>query len=167
MLFKIKYFSVMVILLIIMSIISTPTFCFSASKVKGDIIMATGGVGGNWYMAGAAMVSEIEKQNKGLKITVTPGGGAGNPTRLERGKADLGFSDNVLGTAAWKGAEPFKKPHKKLRAVVNFHSPLTFFFVITKDSKINSIKQIKQKKYPLRAFPGARGLGGEMTARRM
>ena len=123
------------------------------SKAQADserIVFTAGPAGGGWYGMAGAMGELIKKKSSGVSVTVIPGGGVGNNTVVEKGKAQLGFSSGPLCKAAIDGISPYEEKHPHLKTLLKMGTSDMAIFLIRKDTKINSIGDVKKKKFPLR-----------------
>jgi TRAP transporter TAXI family solute receptor len=130
--------------------------------------LASGSPGGTWDVISAG-ISEIERrQNPGSDVTVIPGSGMGNPLTVSTGKAEVGIAFATFVAAAYKGSPPYKeKPQKNLRALAYLNVLQDFHIMARKDLPVNSIKEIVEKKYPLKFSTAQRGSSHEIFFKRI
>lgn len=133
---------------------------------KKDLLIASGGVGGMFFIIASAFSESITAQLPGLKITTVPGGGHANPLRIQAGEADLGITFFVNAKCAADGLDPYNKRLDKVKAIANLNIPFPFTFLVVKELGIKTFPDIKNKKPAMVLCPGTRGLGGEFTTRR-
>lgn len=119
-----------------------PSLAFSQEKV--DLKMMTGPMGGSWYPLGGAIADALQKNIPGLTLAVMPGGGIGNVEALEMGKCDIGFANSCSAVDGLFGRPPFKKKMENMRQLGNLY-PQYFQMVVTEDSKIKSVADLKGK----------------------
>jgi TRAP transporter TAXI family solute receptor len=123
------------------------------SQVQADtkrIVFSAGPAGGGWYGMAGAMGELIKKASPGTSVTVMPGGGVGNNTVVEKGKALLGFSSGPLVKAAIEGKAPYDKEHPHLKTVLKMGVSDMAIFLVRENTPINTISDLKKKKFPLR-----------------
>ena len=133
-----------------------------AGVSANDIRLMTGPQGGVWVPLGGQIKDMIEKAVPGTKVLTSPGAGIANIRGIQEGKAEIGFgntittADAVLGT----GEPPLDKKHDKVCNVATLY-PQYFQVVVTADSGINSIKDMKGKGFATQV----KGNTGELVAR--
>lgn len=134
----------------------------TSSVSANDIRLMTGPQGGVWVPLGGQIKDMIEKAVPGTKVLTSPGAGIANIRGIQEGKAEIGFgntittADAVLGT----GEPPLDKKHDKVCNVATLY-PQYFQVVVTADSGINSIKDVKGKGFATQV----KGNTGELVAR--
>ncbi len=138
-----------------------------AVQKKGELLFISGGVGGMFHIIASAISEAVIAQMPEVKITVAPGGGHGNPLRIQGGDAELGMTFFVNAKCAAEGLDPYNKRLDKVQAIANLNMPFPFTFLVVKDLGIKTFPDIKNKKPPMVLCPGTRGLGGEFTTRRV
>ena len=111
---------------------------------------AAGGAGGGWYQAFSQIVQLVKEKEPSITIKVVPGSGLANPPRVNSGEVQLGFAFPPFINAASNGKEPYKKAYPNLRTIAVGFGKNPLQFVVTKDSGINSVEEIVQKKIPLK-----------------
>ena len=80
---------------------------------------------------------------------------------------DFGDVNMVDVALAIKGKPPFTKKIGKIRILCGLTPPEDeeYFFIVGKDTGLNSIDEIKQKRYPLSLGLAMKGAGGELLTR--
>jgi TRAP transporter TAXI family solute receptor len=104
----------------------------------------TGPQGGSWIPLGGQLKDLWEKAIPGLTVQQSPGAGIANVRGVEEGKADVGFGNSVSTVDGLVGNAPFNKPHKNVCNVATLY-PQYYQLVVTADSGINSVKELKGK----------------------
>lgn len=137
----------------------------SSYAMEKSIMVTAGGVGGSWFIAGAAFNEVFEKSIPGLKTSLVPGGGNTNPIRVDKGEADVGFTYPTLILSALKGEEPYKEPLKNIRALANLQMKQYLVLAALRSTGLTTYDDIVNKKYPIKLCPGTRGLAGELLFR--
>lgn len=161
-------FNISIVLLILV------TFAIGISQAETtktsefkELVFAGGPAGGVWYGLAGSIAELIKDEFPELLVSVMPGGGIGNPTLVEKGKAQLGLSLAFLYRAASEGAEPYENVHKNLRAIATVGSSDQGFFLVREGVPINSIKELAKKKYPLRLITTPKGSTGAIASARI
>ncbi len=99
------------------------TFGFMGQASAQTYEMVAGALGGGWYTMATGLSAMIQEANPGLTIRVVPGGGLGNPTRVQNGVSQIGFGLDFLVSTAVKGGEPYRAPHDKISHIGVGYSP--------------------------------------------
>lgn len=129
---------------------------------QGQMVMATGPIGGAWYPIGTAFVSILEGK-AGVAFTQQPGGGVSNVLNVGAGKAQLGFTTSSVAGSAIHGTDDFaKRPQKDLRLIAALY-PQELAIVTFADSPIHSVSDIKGHVLQTTA----RGTSTELLVRRV
>jgi len=116
-----------------------------------SLTIAGGPQGGGWFGLAGNLAKESEKVIPGLRMSVMPGGGVGNPSLLEKGDAQLGLTVSHLYNSAVRGDAPYPGMNaKNIRALAQVGTSDTCLFLVKKNLPINSIQEIKDKKYPIK-----------------
>lgn len=127
--------------------------------------LVSGPVTGGWYVGMGIVGKLIQNAYPDTEITMLPGGSTVNPIRIDRNQADVGILQIALGTAAKKGAAPFKAAVKNVSNIVCFGDKSTINVVIREDCGINSIEELRDGKKPIRLAVGVKGGGGDSYGR--
>ncbi|MBW2145771.1 MAG: TAXI family TRAP transporter solute-binding subunit [Deltaproteobacteria bacterium] len=136
------------------------------SEVK-KLVFTAGPAGGGWYGLAGAISELIKAKFPGMLVTVTPGGGVGNITVVDKGKAQLGLSIAHLYKSAMMGTDPYKSVHKNLKALIKFGVSDMGIFLVKKDVPLTSIEDLKKKKYPLRLTTTGKASTPALAAKRL
>jgi len=121
-------------------------FGFSGAVRAAEVRMMTGPQAGFWVPLGGQLKDAWEKAVPDLKIQTLPGAGIANVRGIQEGKAEVGFA-NTISTAdavAGTGEPPLDKKHDKVCNVATLY-PQYFQLVVTADSGINTLKDLKGK----------------------
>mgnify|MGYP001377392407 CR=1 FL=1 len=127
-----------------------------------ELKLMTGPQGGVWVPLGGQIKDIVEKAVPGTTVQTSPGAGIANIRGIQEGKADIGFgntittADAVLGT----GEAPLDKKHDQVCNIATLY-PQYFQVVVTADSGITSIKDVKGKGFATQV----KGNTGELVAR--
>lgn len=141
----------------------------NAQKIKISPIQVTaaaGSTGGSWFIISTAFFSLFSDHIEGLSYSIIPGGGVANPITVNKKDAmfAMGYTTNLW--AAYNGYEPYKTKITDIRGVANINVSSVIHAWMLKSVGINTLKEIAQKKFPLKLDSGPRGTGGELAAAR-
>lgn len=136
---------------------------FSANPAAAqNLKLMSGPQGGIWVPLGGQLKDIWEKAIPGLSVQALPGAGVANAKAVETAKADIGFGNSITTADAVKGNAPFEKPYATLCNIGSLY-PQYFQVVVSADSGINAVKDIKGKA--LTTQP--KGNTGEMITQNM
>jgi TRAP transporter TAXI family solute receptor len=118
----------------------------SAQEIQASFV--GGGATGAWTRNLTAM-AECLRQHSDIRATVTPTqGGMDNFVKLNAGRGEFGFSYQNVMVDAWRGEGAFKnKAMRDLRVVGVAERLAALHFVVSKESGIKSIADLKGKKF--------------------
>jgi hypothetical protein len=133
------------------------------------LAFATLDTGSAWYVYGATMAELFRKAlPPGSNIDVKPrSGGVGNPRLVAKNETPLGFGFTVTNRWAYEGKEAYDAKHENLRGLVGGLDTYYMVAVASKKLPITSIKEIKDKKTPLKMFTQPVGSLGEFAGRQL
>ena len=127
------------------------------------ITIGTGGVTGTYYPTGGAICRLVNQYKKETKIRCSvesTGGSVYNINTIKNGELDFGIAQSDVVYQASNGTGKFKdKQVKKLKSVMAIY-PELLTLVTRRDSNINGIADVKDKRINL----GNPGSGNEATA---
>ena len=138
----------------------------SASAQPLQVTFAGSSPGGVWYMVMGGVTETINRSYPGSSVTVIPGDGVSNITRVADGQAQIGLTHSAIAAAAVAGNDPFKTKIDNIASVASLY-PSQLQFVVTKKSGITSIEDIKNKKMKIRVSVDSPGSTGELAFKRM
>lgn len=104
--------------------------------------MVAGALGGGWYTMATGLSQILQENVQGLTIRVVPGGGLGNPTRVQNGVSQIGFGLDFLVSSAIKGEEPYRAPHDKISHIGVGWSPTEHHMLRRTDEGPTDMKSI-------------------------
>ncbi len=135
---------------------------FGGAASAAEVRMMTGPQAGFWVPLGGQLKDIWEKSIPDLKVQSLPGAGIANVRAIEEGKAEIGFGNTITtaDASAGTGEAPLDKKHTKVCNVATLY-PQYFQVVVTADSGVNSIKDIKGKGFATQV----KGNTGELIAR--
>lgn len=123
------------------------TLCLSASVASAQTIEWTSGqLGGSWFTMSAGIAKIIETANNDLRIKVVPGGGVSNPSKINKGRSQIGISVGPLAYLAGEGKDVYNnKPHTNVSMIGMSLSDTKFHVIRSKDSKYTNIGDLLTK----------------------
>ena len=98
---------------------------------------------------------------------VVGGGYATFPVRVSKGEADFSITESTSLLWAYQGVEAFKEKYLNLRAINGAMEGQYGIFVVLADVPINSLEEVKEKRYPIKLGVGQVGRSDEYVARKM
>lgn len=109
-------------------------------------------IGSAWYVMAANIAQAVRSAlPEKSTIDVLPyGGGNGSCIMVSEGKADMAIVFNIGANWAVNGAEVFKQPLKNLRGLTGSLDQYYEVVVIRAGLGITSLKEVKEKKLPIR-----------------
>ncbi|HHY47585.1 MAG TPA: TAXI family TRAP transporter solute-binding subunit [Firmicutes bacterium] len=129
-----------------------------------NLVIATGGTAGTYYPLGGAMAQIFNDKVKGVNVTAqSTGASAENLRLIERREADLALVQNDTADYAYNGTEVFKGQKLQGFRVIAALYPETLQIVVSGDSNIKSVPDLKGKRVSV----GAPGSGTEVCARQL
>ena len=134
-----------------------------------NLAFATLDTGSAWYVYGATMAELLRKTlPAGSNVDVKPrAGGVGNPRLVARNETPLGFGFTVTNRWAYEGKEAYDTKLENLRALVGGLDTYYLVAVAAKPLGLNSIRDLKDRKPPIRLFTQPVGALGEFAARQL
>ena len=154
---KTNYLSVLITLLICTFFVF-PNNGFSQEKAKpSTITLGAATVGGFWYVFAGAYGDALHKYNDTV-VNVIQGGSIANIMGLEQGVYQMGLTNGQSVPEALEGFGGFKKKHTSFQSIGGLY-PNVFFIVVSANSDIHTIKDLKGK----RVSPGIKGYSGELV----
>jgi uncharacterized protein len=155
-----------VILLLVLSV-ALP----SSGLAQGPVTLAfaTLDTGSAWYVYGATMAELFRKAlPPGSSIDVKPrSGGVGNPRLVAKNETPLGFGFTVTNRWAYEGKEAYDTKLENLRGLVGGLDTYYLVAVASKKLPVATIKDIKDKKVPIKMFTQPVGSLGEFAGRQL
>jgi TRAP transporter TAXI family solute receptor len=148
-------------LIIAFVLVCAVIFVASSAFAAASISIATGGTSGTYYPIGVAIAASVSK-NPEIQATPETGNAAvANTNLVADGEVEVAFSQADVTAWAYNGEMMFEgKPLKNLRAIAALY-PETIQIVVSKESGIKTLDDLKGKKVGV----GAPGSGTEGDAR--
>ena len=133
------------------------------------LAFATLDTGSAWYVYGATMAELLRRAlPAGSNIDVKPrAGGVGNPRLVAKNETPLGFGFTVTNRWAWEGKEAYTEKLENLRALVCGLDTYYLVAVATKKLGIASVREIRDKKLPVKIYTQPIGALGEFAGRQL
>ncbi|MEW6229683.1 MAG: TAXI family TRAP transporter solute-binding subunit [Bacillota bacterium] len=152
------------LILLLMGLVVCAGLPTSAAPGKTYLAIVTGSTGGTYYPVGTILATLWNDKlgSTGISASAQSSGGtAENLNMIRNGEAELAIAMTNLTWFNYSGTEQYKgKPNPKLRIITGLWPDVTQF-VVTKASKINSIQDIRGKRF----CTGATGSGTEYSSR--
>jgi TRAP transporter TAXI family solute receptor len=140
-----------------------------AQQAPVNLAFATLSQGSAWYIYGATMADLLRKAlPPGSNVDVKPfAGGVGNAKLVAKNETPLGLSFTVTNRWAAEGKEAYDARIDNLRGLVGGLD--TYYLVVVAAKKLNaaSLKEVKDKKLPVRAVSQPVGSLGEFAMRQL
>jgi TRAP transporter TAXI family solute receptor len=134
-----------------------------------SLAFATLDTGSAWYVYGATMAELLRKAlPAGSNIDVKPrAGGVGNPRLVAKNETPLGFSFTVTNRWAYDGKEAYDQKLDTLRGLVGGLDTYYLVAVTSRKLGIGSVKDIKDRKIPIKMVTQPVGSLGEFAGRQL
>ena len=134
-----------------------------------NLSFATLDTGSAWYVYGATMAELLRKTlPSGSNIDVKPrSGGVGNPRLVAKNETPLGLAFTVTNRWAYEGKEAYTEKLENIRGLVGGLD--TYYLVAVASTKlgINSVREIRDKKLPVKIYTQPIGALGEFAGRQL
>jgi hypothetical protein len=156
----------------IVSILSILILCLGITSAGAEvkfIQISSGPVGGAYYILGGALADLLKDTIPGVKVTVTTGGSLANISKVQSGKADIGFTMNRLvyearnNTGSYKG----KGSHENVMGVTYLCDIYMALFLVSEEFPISSISDLKANKTKIRILTSPRASSPSVAAERL
>jgi len=155
------------VVMICLAVLMVPFEGAKAQTESKKLVFTAGPAGGGWYGLAGAVGELIKAKFPGMLVTVIPGGGVGNITVVDKGRAQLGLSIAHLYKSAMMGKDPYSSVHKNLKALIKFGVSDMGIFLVKENVPITSIKELKKKKYALRLTTTGKASTPALAAKRL
>jgi uncharacterized protein len=134
-----------------------------------NLAFATLDTGSAWYVYGATMAELLRKSlPPGSNIDVKPrAGGVGNPRLVAKNETPLGFGFTVTNRWAYEGKEAYTEKLENIRALVGGLDTYYLVAVASKKLGIASVRDIHDKKLPVKIYTQPIGALGEFAGRQV
>ncbi len=158
--------SIVLVLIAVVLIAGFFTGCAKkeAAVENANLILATGGTSGTYYPFGGAMAQIWNTNIKGMNVTAQSTGASKENIRLVgKAEAELAIVQNDVMDYAMNGVELFDGEKIETFSTVATLYPEIIQIVVAKDSKINSVADMKGKTISV----GDAGSGVEANAKQI
>ncbi|MBI1736892.1 MAG: TAXI family TRAP transporter solute-binding subunit [Candidatus Rokubacteria bacterium] len=134
-----------------------------------NLAFATLSQGTAWYVYGATMAELLRKAlPAGSNVDVKPfSGGVGNPKLVAKNETPLGLSFSVTNRWAYEGRESYDAKIEGIRGLVGGLDTYYLVAIAAKKLDVNSLKDVKDRKLPVKLFTLPVGSLGEFGARQL
>jgi uncharacterized protein len=134
-----------------------------------NLAFATLDTGSAWYVYGATMAELLRKAlPPGSNVDVKPrAGGVGNPRLVAKNETPLGFGFTVTNRWAYEGKEAYTEKLENIRALVGGLDTYYLVAVASKKLGIASVRDIRDKKLPVKIYTQPIGALGEFAGRQV
>jgi TRAP transporter TAXI family solute receptor len=134
-----------------------------------NLAFATLDTGSAWYVYGATMAELLRRTlPPGSNIDVKPrAGGVGNPRLVAKNETPLGLGFTVTNRWAFEGKEAYTDKLENLRALVGGLDTYYLVAVATKKLGLTSVRDIRERKLPVRLYTQPIGALGEFAGRQV
>jgi TRAP transporter TAXI family solute receptor len=125
--------------------------------------------GSAWYVYGATIAELLRKTlPPGSNIDVKPrAGGVGNPRLVAKNETPLGLSFTVTNRWAWEGKEAYDAKLDNLRGLAGGLDTYYLVAVVSRKLPIDSLRDLKEKKVPVKLVSQPVGSLGEFASRQL
>jgi uncharacterized protein len=134
-----------------------------------NLAFATLDTGSAWYVYGATRAELLRKAlPAGSNIDVKPrAGGVGNPRLVAKNETPLGFAFTISNRWAYEGKEAYDQKLDNLRGLVGGLDRYYLVAVTAKKLGLNSVKDVKDKRIPIKMVTQPVGSLGEFAGRQL
>ena len=136
-------------------------------KMSAVLKAGGGAVGGIGYMVMTGMSKVVRGAYPRVDITVVPGGWVGNLFRVNSGEMDIGSTTTAMCSLAAAKRAPFDKDLPNIKALYSTQDRLYYFAIVRKDTPVDSVREIFQKKPAIRLCTLAKGTTTELLWRNL
>ena len=160
---RVKSVAVGLALLLLSVVVAFPPLAWAQQAVT--LAFATLDTGSAWYVYGATMAELLRKAlPAGSNIDVKPrSGGVGNPRLVAKNETPLGFGFTVTNRWAYEGREAYDAKLDNLRGLVGGLDTYYLVAIAAKKLPVGSIREIKDKKVPIKMVTQPVGSLGEFA----
>jgi TRAP transporter TAXI family solute receptor len=157
----------LVALVVIAALVTLAGGAFAQQPVT--LAFATLSQGTAWYVYGATMAELLRKAlPAGSNVDVKPfSGGVGNPKLVAKNETPLALSFSVTNRWAFEGRESYDAKLENLRGLVGGLDTYYLVAIAAKKLDVNSLKDVKERKIPVKLYTLPVGSLGEFGARQL
>ena len=158
-----------VALALLLTVIVGVTGAVAQTPAPVNLAFSTLDTGSAWYVYGATMAELLRKTlPAGSNIDVKPrSGGVGNPRLVAKNETPLGLAFTVTNRWAHEGREAYTEKLENIRGLVGGLD--TYYLVAVASNKlgISSVREIRDKKIPVKIYTQPIGALGEFAGRQL
>jgi hypothetical protein len=155
----------------LVALILTLVVGVTAARAQQPVTLAfaTLDAGSAWYVYGATIADLLRRTlPAGSNIDVKPfAGGVGNAKLVARNETPLALSFTVTNRWAFEGKEAYDTKLDGLRALVGGLDTYYLVAVTAKRLNVNSLREVKDRKLPVKIFTQPVGALGEFGGRQL
>jgi len=150
-------------------LLAAVTLASAQSAAPVNLAFATLGSGSAWYVYGATIAELLRKTlPPGSNIDVKPfSGGVGNPKLVAKNETPLALSFTVTNRWAFEGREAYDSKLENLRGLVGGLDTYYLNAIVARKLNVNSLKDVKDRKIPVKFTTQPVGSLGEFAARQL
>ena len=150
-------------------LVAAGTLGAAAQSSPQNLAFSTLGQGTAWYVYGATMAELLRKaMPAGSNIDVKPfSGGVGNAKLVAKNETPLGLSFTVTNRWASEGKEGYDTKLDNLRGLVGGLDDYYLIAIGAKKLDANSLRDIKDRKLPVKLYTLPVGSLGELGAKQL
>lgn len=134
-------------------------------KVSAVLTAGGGAVGGIGFMTMTGLSKVVRDSYPKIDISVIPGGWVGNLFRVDSGDMDIGSTTTAMCALAAQKMAPFDKDLPNLRSLYSTQDKLFYFALVTADTPVNTLREVFEKKAPLKLCTIQKGTTTELMWR--
>ncbi|MBI4442115.1 MAG: TAXI family TRAP transporter solute-binding subunit [Acidobacteria bacterium] len=135
------------------------------AKSTEKITLSGGSLSGAWSAISEGVSTSLRRQMPGVAVTHEVGMDGANAVLVDSGRVQLGVLHSAMGKLARAGESPYPRKLDGLRAITRVYSDSAFHFVVSPQSGITSIEEIRDRQYPLRWSVNSRGTFMEISSK--
>lgn len=139
----------------------------TASAKDYNLTWTAGQVGGGWFAQAGGFVELIKGKAPYFNIKVIPGAGIQNMTKLQQGETEIAWGLPPFIAASYNGQDPYKDKHSDMRLVMNGLGFVHIQFLVADDFPARSIREIFEKKMPIKVGTTPPGGSDEWAMRKI
>ncbi len=146
------------ILLVILALALAAPVVPAMAQRQFNLTWTAGQVGGGWYAQAGGFVELVKSKAPEFNIKVIPGAGIQNMTKIQQGETEIAWGLPPFVAASYNGQDPYKDKHTDMRVVMNGLGYVHVQFCVPADYPAQSIREIFEKKMPIKI--GTTPVGG-------
>jgi hypothetical protein len=112
---------------------------------------------GAWSAISEGVANSLRRAMPQTAVTHEVGLDGANAVIVNSGRVELGMLHSAMARLALAGEYPYSGKLENIRAISRVYSDSALHFVVTEESGLTSIEEIRERKYPLRLSVMYRG----------